>query len=649
MGRGDTLKRRGKTKNQDPGWEIIENRYTDGLTLRRPFEQRWLISMAFYAGRQYTFFNQSAWVLQQLRAVKGKLRTVDNQLMPRVRRQVSDAIRNEPIISVIPNTTDDEDIKAAKVGDKVLKSWWRSNRMKRKNRKMNYWKFVTGNCFLDDQWNPKAGLVEVDEKTGDLVYSGDVDVGVWSPFEVLVPYASLGDDELDNFPWILKHKWRSLEWIEANLPGGEKVAPEQMPKQQLDSSHIFGVMAGTAGSKVPGATVKEVYIKPNSTYPKGLHFVGANGTVNIRDEYPFTKYNLQHFKDVEIPGVFWGMATMEYAIPLQKSWNRNMTSVDEFNRTLGKGKGLVPRGAKLEALPDDNNGEWITYKPVMGQKPEFMRMTSLPRTYDLSFSLLRQSLQDLFSQQEVTKGTNKSDIRSGEMVELLLEQNAMGAIPTHADSEEAYEELMARVLKRIQVGYKEQRVLKITGNEGEYELIEFQGADLRNNTDVRVKRESSLPESRVARNAIVERRYQAGFYGDPTDSEVRRHVMNMLDDAIVKDIYTDERLDEANARIENKTMEQGEITNLLVNDYDNHGLHILEHNHWRKSRDYQNLKLQAPEAYQQLEILVTNHVMQHVRFFQEQQEAQLRLLEGGKGNGGGRKEGGGNEGQAQGA
>ena len=167
--------------------------------------------------------------------------------------------------------------------------------------------------------------------------------------------------------------------------------------------------------------------------------------VNIRDEYPFTQYNLQHFKDVEIPGVFWGMATMEYAIPLQKSWNRNMTSVDEFNRTLGKGKGLVPRGAKLEALPDDNNGEWIAYKPVMGQKPEFMKMTSLPRTYDLSFSLLKQSLQDLFSQQEVTKGTNKSDIRSGEMVELLLEQNAMGAIPTHADAEESYEELMARV------------------------------------------------------------------------------------------------------------------------------------------------------------------------------------------------------------
>ena len=46
---------------------------------------------------------------------------------------------------------------------------------------------------------------------------------------------------------------------------------------------------------------------------------------------------------------------------------------------------------------------------------------------------------ELYHQQEVTSGTNKSDIRSGEMVALLLEQDDFGNVPTHAVFEESLE------------------------------------------------------------------------------------------------------------------------------------------------------------------------------------------------------------------
>ena len=147
-------------------WTHIEQKRNDGLEARRPYEQRWLLTQAFVAGRQYTFFNASAHVVQELQPVRGRTRMKDNQLLPRVRRQVADFIKNDPIMSVVPSSTQDEDIQAAKAGDKFLKSFWRSNRMKKKTRQMATWIYGTGNVFLDHRWNRKMGPIQLDEKTG---------------------------------------------------------------------------------------------------------------------------------------------------------------------------------------------------------------------------------------------------------------------------------------------------------------------------------------------------------------------------------------------------------------------------------------------------------------------------------------------------
>ena len=603
-------------------YSLVQNFYELGMELRRPFEQRWLIGMAFYSGRQYTFFNSSAWLLQQLKSVKGRIRNVDNQLLPRVRRQISDAILNPPTLSVAPNSHDDEDIKAAKVGDKVLKSWWQNNKMKKKIRQLHTWKYVTGNAFLDDRWNPKLGPLEKDKRTGELIYLGDADAGVWSPFEVLVPYAALGDAELEGFPWMMKLKWRQLDTIATDFKNGKDVPAEDLPKQQFDATHLFGLMSGTGGLKAKGALIKELYIKPNQTYPKGLHIIAANGIILQKDTYAFKDYNLAHFKDIDLPGIFWGQATLDLGIPLQRTWNRTISGVDEFNRVMGKGKWLVPRGSNLEAMPDDTHGEALLYTPQLGLKPEMMTMKSLPKTYELALGTTQRSLQDLFSQQEVTKGTNKSDIRSGDMVELLLEQNARGNVPTFSSDEESYQEFGGRILGRIAKGYEAERMLKITGQEGEFDIFAFKGADLKNNTDVIIRSDTMLPESRIARNAIVERRFEKGFYGDPADPEVRRNVANMLKDAITENIYEDTRLDEANARNENLLMTEGGLDNLLPNQYDNHFLHKKEHDHYRKSRDYQKLKVEQPREFLVIDVRHTQHSQSHQAFIQEIIQAQ---------------------------
>ena len=619
-----------KRNKKDALWSIVKENYDAGMEARRPYDQRWTLNMAFLMGKQYSFFNKSTNLVQQLKRVKSKRRNVDNQLISRWNRQVGDLIRTNPAMSVIPLSNDEEDIKAAKMGDKVIKHFWRSNKMRKKLRQLAGWIYSTGNGFLDDRWNPKLGPIDYNEK-GEIVYSGDADCGVWSPFEIVVPASHIGQDDLHAMPWIDKVKWRDIDWFKNNYP---KRGDEVKAEQQVTSVMEIAAFAGTTGTnagKEDGAFMHNFYVQPCAKFPKGKLISAANGIVLETQDYPFTYYHLEQFKAIDIPGIFWGVCQVEYAITLQNRWNSTINGIDEYNRLCAKGKLLVPRNSKMETLPDDSHGEVITYKPVMGHKPEMLTLKGVPATYQTSLVTIKDSMQDLFSQHEITRGTNKSDIRSGEMVSLLREQDAYGAIPTFAVFEESLEAVVCRVLKRIQAGYKEERAIQIVGNEGEFEISQFKGADLRNNTDVMVKRESSISDSRQGRESIILRKYELGLYGNPQEPEVRRNVMNMLDDAVVTDIYSGDRKDEALARWENDIFIRGEADNIIVNAYDNHMIHSKEHVHIRKSREYQQLKLKDPKKFQETEMRFLEHTLAHQKFIDQQREQMMREMEGAKG------------------
>jgi hypothetical protein len=93
-------------------------------------------------------------------------------------------------------------------------------------------------------------------------------------------------------------------------------------------------------------------------------------------------------------------------------------------------------------------------------------------------------------------------------------------------------------------------------------------------------------------------------------------------------MYGDTKLDEMYARYENNTLMQGQITDIKVNQYDNHSIHMQEHNHFRKTLDFQKVKLQNPKAFMELELLFETHAMQHQEFLKamEQQMIQRQAM-----------------------
>jgi len=342
------------TKKDDELWFIVKEKYDLGLEIRRPFEARWILALAFLSGKQYTMFNSTAHILQHIQKVKGRSRTVDNILLPRWRRQVADMVRTQPTMSVVPSSQEDEDIKAAKTANKVLKHLWRALKMKRVVRELAGWIYACGNGFLDDRWNARKGPI-IMSPGGDPVYLGDVDVGVWSPFDILAPAYHMGATELDIMPWLIKAKYRDLGYIQTNYKKrGKDVTSETRPNPVAGASLVFNRDI-PFDSRVPGATLIELYIQPNVEFPKGTFITAANGVILQQENYPYDYYNLEQFKDIDIPGVFWGKSTVDASMPLQIRWNRTNNSIDEFNYTAAKGKMLAPKRARLETLPDDTH------------------------------------------------------------------------------------------------------------------------------------------------------------------------------------------------------------------------------------------------------------------------------------------------------
>jgi len=104
--------------------------------------------------------------------------------------------------------------------------------------------------------------------------------------------------------------------------------------------------------------------------------------------------------------------------------------------------------------------------------------------------------------------------------------------------------------------------------------------------------------------------------------------MNMLDDAVVSDIYSDDRKDESLARWENDILIKGEADVIIVNSYDNHAIHVKEHVHIRKGREYQQLKIRDPKKFQETEMRFLEHTLAHQKFIDQQREQMMREMEG---------------------
>jgi hypothetical protein len=180
---------------------------------RTSIERQWYINLAFYFGKQNiavvtTTTSANGFKLVVPKAPPWRVRLVINKVRGIIRTELAKIVSQRPRFTVVPNSTEDDDQTAARVGEQIFDSVYAGYKLKTIFRRAEWWTCITGTGFIKDYWNPSA----VDK----LGHKGDFCFEPLSPFHVFVPDFDVID--IEQQPYVIHASTKSLEWCRANYP-----------------------------------------------------------------------------------------------------------------------------------------------------------------------------------------------------------------------------------------------------------------------------------------------------------------------------------------------------------------------------------------------------------------------------------------------
>lgn len=556
---------------------------------RYQFEKQWYLNLAFYFGRQYsTWAPGTASGLTRLwepPAPPWRVRLVSNQIRPIIRTELSKCTKERPQAFVVPATSDDDDTAAARAAENIFEHLQRTMEFNKVLRRTVLWTLLCGSGFIKDWYEPETvgpdgipGVIKAEPVTAFHLYAPDTQ-----------------EEELENQPYLIHCLAKSPEYVETVY--GKKVAADSSAGSGLLEQRFLSAM-GIDSTPKSYVAVKEAWIKPCRKFLEGAIVTWAGDEIlNIEEEgfvyqhgqYPFTKID-------HIPtGRFYGDSVINDLIPLQRELNRSISQLIEAKNRMAKPQLAAQKGSIDPGKVTSEPGLIILYQPGY-QPPTPIPLTNLPQYVTDQIGMIKMDMQDIAGQHEISKGQVPTGVTAATAISYLQESDDTKLAPTITSIEESVERIGKHVLSHVQQFWELPRIIKVVGDDGQFESYELSQADIRGNTDLRIETGSATPRSRAAKQAFIT---ELGKLQWITPERALRY----LDMAETSKLYEEIQIDSRQAQRENLRMAQGDDT-VLANDWDNHEIHLEEHNNYRKRQAFESL----PD---EIKVMFQMHVQTH--------------------------------------
>ena len=591
-------------------------------------EQQWAVNIAYLTGKQWVAYDKNSRKIVEKPKENWEERVTINRIRPAIRTELAKITKSKIQFTVIAATNDEDDIDSAKVGTQSLDYIWRRANMDEKRFKAALWQITTGTGILKSFWNAKLGeeveLNTLDDKgefekdgegkevtKGSML--GDVDCSVVSPFDFRFDPSA---DEFDDSAWCCESKLRTTDYVK------EEYDVEVGNETNLESTNLFnGMLANINGSnnvdtkpiKIKNSViVKEYWEMPSKKHSKGRHITIANGKLLQLEDMPYKRLPYFVIAHNLVPGRVHGSSNIEDLIPVQREHNKTRTQ-RRLNQTRTGNQRLLVQQNSLLSDPTMEPGEIIEYRQGSNM-PTWETPPTEPGHIQAELELQLRDFEDISGVHEVSNGAAASGVKSGVALSFLAEQDDTKLGPIIHNIESTYEKWAQFVLELIQDNYLEPRMIKIVGKNNAVETKEFQGSDLKGNTDVRVVAGSAMPKSTAARQEFVLNLWDRKILDDP------QKALKLLEFGNIEEIYDDLSIDVNQAKAEQKQWINSDFSH-KTRDFYNHEVHITEHNKFRKSTDYEELD---PQVQQQVDA----HVEEHKVFMQPPPQAPQTMPPG---------------------
>lgn len=535
-----------------------------------------------------------------------------NKILPRAQNRQARLCKSPPKWDIRPESTDQEDKDAARLGIQVLQCILDREEFPLKRLEAVGWSQQCGYSFLHALWDDAKGEPVVDPISGEFagVYQGDVAIEVLSSFEVFTdPLAK----NMRDCQWAVKTKVRKLDYFRDRYPERGNLVKEEdawLLSTQYELKINSLSQPNSSGSDtqklMKNSAIECVYYeRPSRKHPKGRTVTTANGILLEDKELAIGEIPLVKLDDTTVSGKFASETPITHARPIQDQTNLLIRRRSDWTRKLLAGKYLAVKGSGLsaEAL-DDTNGEIVEYNNVPGAPPPTpMAIPNIPQYAYEEENRHDSQMNDVFGLGEISQGKLPAAGIPAIGMQFIQEQDDTRLGIVTAQHEIAFAKLGQMILKFVGRYYKTERMIKVAGEGLDYAVKKVTGEMLRNNYDVLVIPGSTVPGSKVLRRQEILNAYDRGLLGQPDDPKLTEKIRSILEFGDLAEVWQDHAVDMAQVKATIVEIENGQEPE--VNELDNHALHIQEKNRYRKTDKFKKL---SPEA----QFLMLQDINRHI-------------------------------------
>ncbi|MCL2631181.1 MAG: hypothetical protein FWD49_06675 [Firmicutes bacterium] len=557
---------------------------------RRNIEQKWLLNINFLLGNQHSYISPGGDIADNGKQYYWQEREAFNHIAPIIEARLSKFTRVNCAVNVRPASSSDTDINIAKLSGRLIEATQLDNNFINLHNTANYWSEVTGTAFYKIVWSKKAGKMLTNCDKDGAVYEGDVKISVCPPYEIYPD--TLSATSVSHCRSIIHAKAYPVEAIRDIW--GQTIEPEEVSvinTDTVDSGGGFGYAGKSyrvfSEVKRGYAVVIERYEAPTTDYPNGrLHVVagdkllfegelpyenGANGTRG----FPFIRQVA-----LEQPQCFYGMSIIERLIPVQRAYNAIKNRKHEFINRLSNGVLAVEDGSVDTDLLEEEGlspGRVIVYRQGSAP-PRLMSAGSVPAEFrDEEDRLLSEFIGISGVNNYLnTNNMNVSNL-SGYALSLLVEQDYARLSVTTESIRNAMRELAGHILRLFRQFAKTDRIIKISGDNGDIEIKSFLGSDL-SSDDIITEADSELVETPAVRRGMVMDLLKHGLLSDQNGKISNRNkakILEMLGFGNWENYKSTEEAHIKKSAIENSELLQGKDCG--IEEVDDHDIHVEEH------------------------------------------------------------------------
>ena len=599
---------------------------------RRLLEDAWL-GVAYYSGRQWAIYNRVTRLLEEPQPPAWRVRMVLNYILPTVETLCGKLVENRPGVTVLPASTDDDDVEAARQSEQLIEHLWHEMNMQLKLHEAVKWMATTGTAFFKVWWDPEAGKEYEDEEPlieEAIEYNEEVtgeeapkpkDKGAryktGAPVVDVLSVMEVGWDpgakDAETARWMLHANSMHIDQVRSIWKKGKHVSPDTSYDADDYGADVLKELSYTAqtdDSITDRVVVIEYFERPSGRHPKGYYAVVAGGVLLEDDEeLPYGDLPFVLVRHVTTPGKFTGEGLVKHVIPAQKELNKSASQRLENKNLHAMPKWRAEKGSLEKNQITDQPGEIIVYNRTATRPPEPLPPPALSPEHRLIEKEQIDHISAISGISDVTRGAQPPSHASGRLIGLISDLDATKLGPTVRELESAVEKIGRRLLQYWHDFMPVAVTLKVVGRDNVAEVFDFHASQIKS-TSVKIIANSMLPKHPSYRREQVMQMYQVGMLGEPQDPQTRMRARRLMEFGD-RDVDAQDTKDRAYAREENHVLAAENWTE--PQPWEDHITHIDEHLDYMKGVDY---RLLSPETQTEFE----RHLAWHYYYESQQQQ-----------------------------